>query len=248
MSNLPPPAPTASEVFLASVPATAWRRGGAAFLGGAAFTALLFLAVGRYLHPPGEASSPAIEDLSQVYLSPPPPPPPNTEDLPMPPDSSFTGFDYAPTDSSVKIAVSPPLFHIDTPAELAPAAHIHIGIFAGVFKPKMRDLDLRNHVYQLGEVDQRPSAIYREKFNVPYEIIKDAKRLRTVLIFVVEPDGSTGQIRVMESSGNPDYDALVADKVKDWTFSPGVKNGHKVRTLMEEAIDGRVGVSDVFHD
>lgn len=240
--------PTASSVLAAPpAPAQDWLRLGLTFVAGAAFTAGLFFLIARYLHTTPADTTGDIEDLRQVYLAAPPPPPPMTENVPLPPDTSMAGFDLAPTDSPVKIAVSPPLFHIDSPAELAPAAHIHIGIFEGAFKPKMRALDNPNHVYQLSEVDQRPSALYREKFNVPYDIIRNAKRLRVVLIFVVEPDGTTGQIRVMESSGNPDYDALVADHVKDWTFNPGIKHGRKVRTLMEEAVVGRVSEGNPFH-
>lgn len=242
--------PTASKTWpLAPAPAASGEalRIGVSLICGAAFTAGLFFLVARYLHSRRSEPTETVEDLRQVYLATPPPPPPDPAAVPLPPDTSFVGFDLAPTDSPVKIAVSPPIFHIDSPEQLAPAAHIHIGIFEGVFKPKMRQLDNPNHVYQLSEVDQRPTALYREKFNVPYDIIKSAKRLRVVLIFVVQPDGTTGQIRVKESSGNPDYDSLVAEHVADWTFNPGIKHGKKVRTLMEEAVVGRVDAGNPFH-
>jgi TonB family protein len=59
--------------------------------------------------------------------------------------------------------------------------------------------------------------------------------LRIRLLFVVEPDGAITHVRIAQSSGIPEADAIVAETVQhDWGFAPASKKGRKVRCMLEQ--------------
>ena len=134
------PAQTAFSVFL-----------------GAAFTFALFMGMAHFEGKAPASPPPEIDDLRTVALPFQPPPPPQVtpaESAPMPEISTVAGFDLAPSDSPVKIAVSPPnLSDLSPTVLLAPPANIQIGQLHGEFKPKMSYTLDAQHVFQKTEVD-----------------------------------------------------------------------------------------------
>jgi TonB family protein len=60
--------------------------------------------------------------------------------------------------------------------------------------------------------------------------------LRTSLIFVVEPTGEIKNVRIASTSGNAEFDAIILRNITDWSFSPAVRKGVKVRCLLQQAV------------
>jgi len=216
------PAQTAFSVFL-----------------GAAFTFALFMGMAHFEGKAPASHPPEIDDLRTVALPFQPPPPPQVtpvEAAPMPEISTVAGFDLAPSDSPVRIAVSPPNLDDLTPTvQLAPPAMIQIGQLYGDFKPRSGlTVDLQ-HVYQKNEVDTIPTVLFRGQPHIADRYFHDTDHLRLTLLFVVEANGAITNVRIAKPSGSPEADAVVVETVeKEWGFAPAIKKGRKVRCMLEQ--------------
>lgn len=210
---------------------------------GALFSLVLFSVLARFQ---GKAEDNGDGDLVELHslslpVPPPPPPPPssNTQELQKLPQDTMplSGIDIEASNSPVKIAVAPPeVAFAMPPARPVPPAAISMGNLATVIKPDMEPSFGAEHVFQQNEVDQVPVAINRESPNVPYIIRRDAEQLRTQLLIVLEADGTVSSTRVVESSGVPEFDSLIAEAVlRRWTFNPAVRRGKKVRCMLMQA-------------
>jgi TonB family protein len=152
--------------------------------------------------------------------------------------STVTGFDFSPSDSPVKIAVSPPSFNdLVSTNQVAPPAAIRIGQLQGDFKPKMGLAISLQHVYQRTEVDNPPTVLFRAVPAITRRFFGESTELRVTLLFVVEPNGAITNVRIAKSSGIPEVDTIVAESVQnDWGFAPASKKGKKVRCFLQEQI------------
>ena len=209
---------------------------------GTGFTLCLFLGIARYLKTEPEAMPPDIEELHAISLPIQPPPPPRMVDAPETaqavPELVALGFEAAASESPVKIAASPPTFDIALPiAQNPPRAAIRIARLEGSFKPQMEMAVGRDHVYQTSEVDQRPVVLYRAEPKIPNYVREDASMLRVVLLFVVDTKGAVGKVRILQSSGNPQFDSIVSASIRDWTFSPAIKKGKPVKCLIQQGVN-----------
>ncbi len=83
-------------------------------------------------------------------------------------------------------------------------------------------------------VPPKPLKITKPK----YPII--ARRMRyegtVVLDIEVLPNGSVGEVKVVESSGYEILDKAAIKEVKRWRFIPAVRNGKPVRSVVRERI------------
>jgi protein TonB len=94
-----------------------------------------------------------------------------------------------------------------------------------------------DHVFQTTEVDQKPAVLANSAPFIPIDLHRGVQSLRVVLLMVVDAKGQPGNIRVLTSSGRPQFDNLIAKCVQDeWKFSPAVKKGRKVKCLVQRAI------------
>ncbi len=206
---------------------------------GAGFTLALFLGMAHFSRVKPPAPSVGIEDLRAVALPFEPPPPPRV--APADPEAvaeitTVTGFDFSPSDSPVKIAVSPPnLNDLASTYQVAPPAVIQIGQLYGEFRPKMAiSIDVQ-HVYQKAEVDNPPTILFRAAPVIPQRLFRDVSELRMTLLFVVETNGVITNVRVAKPSGVAEADAIVTETVQnDWGFTPASKKGRKVRCMLEQ--------------
>jgi hypothetical protein len=98
------------------------------------------------------------------------------------------------------------------------------------FEVKGKDID-DMVVYEGREVDRRPEYIYRTMPKVKAENLEEIVRL----IYVINRDGSVGDIYVLEST-NPAINEDVTRSVKTWTYSPAIKGGKKVRCWVKQKI------------
>jgi TonB family protein len=205
---------------------------------GAGFTSCLFLGMARYANLVAENPPPEIEDLRAVAIPFQPPPPPRvtpTEATAAPEISNVTGFDLSPSDSPVKIAVSPTnLDTFNSANQLAPPAMIRIGQLYGEFKPRIDIMVDPQHVFQENEVDRIPSVLYREPPIIPGRFTRDGKSVHVTLLLVVDANGVVGDVKVVKSSGDAEVDAIVVENIKTWGFSPAIKRGKKVRCMLQQ--------------
>lgn len=210
------------------------------WLAGVAFTFALFFALAHFAQLSPRAAPTEFDDLRQVsvpFAAPPPPPRPidqPVEDaVELPP---LSGIEPGASDSAVHLAVVPPEFAALLPeAPLPPRATAQLGRLHSDLKPRIDvEIDPR-HVFQTTEVDQPPRAVVREAPAIPRKLFGDARVLRVVLLLLIDQNGRAISTRVLESSGNPQVDALAMQSVADdWQFSPAIRRGKKVRCLAQQ--------------
>jgi len=216
------------------------REEAVALLIGAGFTLALFLGMAHFENFRATAPVFEIEDMRMAALPPePPPPPPRLQEQEPVPESvlPFAGLEAGASDSPVSIAVVPPDLEALIPATTTPPrGRIQVGVLLTEMKPKVDiEIDAR-HVYQDTEVDQRPQALVRTVPPIPPDVRGNASTLRVGLLLLIGRDGKPESARVVESSGNPRFDAIVAGTVRDeWLYSPAVRRGKKVRVMAQQA-------------
>lgn len=221
----------------------------AGLLLGVGFTLGLFIGIAHYeLGQPAQPPA-ALDDLhaTMALVEPPPLPVKPTETVPdMTP---MAGFELSPAASPVTIAVSPPDLAAILPEDLskAPPANAQIGLLLTDFKPKMELAYDSQHIYQKSEVDRPPKILERPNPQVSSRVRNDAAALRVSLIAVINADGAVGNIQLVKSSGNVEFDKLIIESLKEWVFSPAMKGGKNVRCLIEQGITVQWSNGSVFH-
>ena len=215
---------------------------------GMGFTLALFFGIAHY-EKGAPRSPPPLDDLRVANLPIEPPPPLPTKPTEAIPDViPMAGFDLAPSSSPVKIAVSPPDVTEILPEDLskAPPANAQIGPMLTLFKPKL-DLEYdAQHIFQKSEVDQPSRVLDRPDPVVPGRMLNDAAVLRVTLLLVTNIDGSISTVRLTKSSGNPQFDELIIESVKEWVFTPALKKGKRVRCMFEQIVSVTRGNSSRF--
>jgi TonB family protein len=211
------------------------------FVLGIGFTFLLFLGIAHFEKASPDAAVTEIEDLTTVAIPVQPPPPPTEQPREVHEEASsvpLSGLDLSPSDSPIKISVSPPeLDFIMPPAQLAPPATIAVGSLIGTFKPDIStDFDA-SHVFQQNEVDRIPTVLYREVPSIPSRVRHNAGELRVVVLIIVDANGVVSSVRAFKPSGTPEFDTIIVqDVLNKWSFTPAVRKGKKVRCLLQQAI------------
>ena len=204
---------------------------------GAALTFALFLTMAHLKR--GDAPPPAValDDFRVISLPPElPPPSPVVQIENVPASATITGLDVAAAESPVRISVSIPVLEVP-PVPLAPPATIRNAPSLAEIKPKMDIATDFLRVFQQSEVDQRPSVLVNTTPFVPQWVRKQAKRLRVDLLMVIDTNGKVTSVRVVTSSDNPEFDALVVRCVQEeWVFSPAVRKGRHVKCLVQRGV------------
>lgn len=221
---------------------------------GAGFTLGIFLSIAHFLRAQESAAGTLVppDDLAMVSLAlPPPPPPPQAEkspvDTPEFTDALALGLAEEPSSSPVTISPSPP-----SPDELLPMTQMPVRVVSGTInlessiKPTLNFTLDQNHVYQRSEVDQPPVVLSRSDPPVPKSLLGDGQRRSVVILFVVDTRGAVGNVRVLRSSNNAEFDSIIAESVCEWRFSPAIRKGKSVRCMIQQQITVEMGRRDVF--
>jgi TonB family protein len=69
---------------------------------------------------------------------------------------------------------------------------------------------------------------------------------RTTMLLVVNIDGTVGDVRLLKSSQDGDFDEVIMATIREWRFSPAVRKGRKVRCWVEQAITVKVDQGSRF--
>lgn len=230
--------------------APALREETVCWAAGFAFTFALFFAMARLQNAGGTSSrGPEILDIPMVALpleAPPPPRPsePAQAQEALPP---LTGIDFESTGSPVRIAVPPP----DLVA-LMPDQRIRIPAAVSVgrttVKPQIgvERIDAR-HVYLASEVDRQPEAVVRVAPAIWPAVYEWGPAISVVLLLRIDADGQVEDVRVIQSCGHADFDAVVAETVRDqWQFSAAIRHGRKVRCLVQQKFTLAIEAGSAF--
>ena len=90
-------------------------------------------------------------------------------------------------------------------------------------------------LFQQSEVDKIPTVLSRPNPIIPSWVRQGAESLRVVMLLLVDQNGAVKSVRVLESSGNPEFDAIITrDALEAWVFTPAIKKGKRVRCLVQQ--------------
>jgi TonB family protein len=215
-----------------------FRRSAVSVLLGGGVTLGLFLGIAYYERGAPASPAPDLADLRVAVLPMSPPPVPVKPVEPVPEVVPMQGFEYSPAESPVSIAVSPPDLTRLLPEDLskAPPANAQITLRLADFKPQISLQQDAQYIYQRSEVDQAPAVLERPRPQVSSRVRDNAQALHVKLLVVIDANGVAGNIRLTKSSGNPEFDRIMVEYIKEWVFSPAMKGGRKVRCLIEQGI------------
>jgi len=86
--------------------------------------------------------------------------------------------------------------------------------------------------YSLNQLDLAPVPIYQVAPQYPFEMREKGVTGVVVVAFIVDADGTVGNVHVMNSTRH-EFDAAAVEAVSQWRFRPGQKQGHKARAQMK---------------
>lgn len=220
---------------------------------GAGFSLGLFASIAQFLSVHEQAAPSMQDDLETLTAATflPPPPPPKPDDRPAVVEelreAISLGIPEEPSVSPVTIPPSPPAYE-----ELLPVSHLPDHVVTGLIgvdtalKPTIEVVFESDHVFQRSEVDKPPMLISRPDPSVPAHLRENKKGLSALVVFVVDAHGVVGKAHVAESSGNPEFDAIVSANIGEWRFSPAIRKGKPVRCLVQQLIRVQWGFRDPF--
>lgn len=91
-------------------------------------------------------------------------------------------------------------------------------------------------LFNIGDLDRRPEPIVQTPPTFPYEFKKDVESARVQLGFIVTNKGDVIMVYVI-SSTHRGFERAALEGVAKWKFKPGLRNGKKVNTRVQQAID-----------
>lgn len=210
----------------------------AGLLATAGLFAALSFAQTRHVASAPPAAPP--EELRAFTLPPEPPPAPPSSTSgetgePVTLMPLATGLAENPSDSSLKVGVSPLQFDLTSLPATVPE-EISIARSYPTVRPNTEVALSESHIYRQIDVDQRPQAIKRSLQFIPHSLRVNLYQIRVVLVILMEKNGKASSVRIAKSCGTPALDDIVVRSVReDWEFSPALKRGKPVRCLVQQA-------------
>jgi TonB family protein len=210
---------------------------------GAGFTLLLFLGLAHIEQATPDTPAVEFNEARSVAFSleaPPPPPPapsvPQSEG-PAVPAAGGLAIEAGDSSSPARLTLTPRDIGGLLPARavVAPVRALAQARYSDL-KPKLDIAPEFQRIYQQTEVDERPRVLSESLF-VPPVVRNGAKSLQATLLFVVDTSGTVASVRVLQSSGNVEFDKILSAAVREqWTFTPAIKRGKRVRCMVQRTI------------
>ncbi len=91
------------------------------------------------------------------------------------------------------------------------------------------------NVFNPADLDKRPEPISQPSPNFPYDLQHVVSEGSVVVGFIVDRHGDVVQARIISSS-NSGFERAALSAIEKWKFRPGVKNGRKVGTRVEQPL------------
>jgi protein TonB len=95
------------------------------------------------------------------------------------------------------------------------------------------------NLFNVSELDHVPEPIVQTRPDFPYELKRAGIDGRVRVGFIVDSHGEV-ILPYVVSSTNHGFERAAIEAVKKWKFRPGIKNGRKVNTRVEQPIDFKV--------
>ena len=220
-------------------------------LGGLACAGLIFgaLALSRTpetVAPPDEVFV-ARQAVLPVELPPPPPQARPASDL-MPMGNPIQ-LEVAASTSAVRLVVPDiPILTAEREMPMArPEVSARFDLARSAVRPQLDVGEVEGRrVFERYEVDQPPLVLDRVRPRVLSALLEEGTRLRTVMLLIVNVDGSVGEVRLLQTSRSEPIDAIMMETVRQWRFSPAVRKNRKVRCWVQQAITVQLGSGTPF--
>ncbi len=201
---------------------------------GLAVTLLIMVGLASVQKRQVEAPPPPIENLREVALPADLPPlVARAEEPPPAAAASFIPLEAERTDSVVKLPVAP---IVTDPVPVLPGLP-RIDLPVTAFQPASfaPEFALRR-IFNRDEVDQPCRPLLKTRPFIRRAMLRDVTRLQAVFIFIVNRDGGVENVRLIKSSENLPYDDACAEALRQWKFSPAIRQGKPVRQWAQQSI------------
>ena len=172
-----------------------------------------------------------------------PPPPSQPQPMNVVPFASPIQLEIAAAASPVHIQVPDvPLLAVErTPPAARAAVAARFDLARAAVRPLQENGEVEaRRIFDRTDVDQRPMVLQRVQPPISYMKVRNMATPRTVMLLVVNVDGTVGDVRLLKSSQDGDFDEVIMATIREWRFSPAVRKGRKVRCWVEQAITVRV--------
>lgn len=163
------------------------------------------------------------EEIDALEMAPPPPPPP-PEDPPPPPEPEEE-------EPPPELDTPPPPLSLDMlDLALEPGTG---GSLAGDFALPTFDVGQKDlgglDIFDINAVDTKPQP--RKQASPNYPIAAKRQKLEGYALaeFIVDENGNVINVEIKQSS-NPIFEKPTIDAIRGWKFTPGEKDGRKVKT------------------
>jgi protein TonB len=193
---------------------------------GIAFSFLLFLAIP--LTQIFIDSTKQKETINPLEFSPPPPPPP-PEDPPPPPEPEEE--EPPPELDSPPPPIS--LEQLDMALEPGTGGALSGDFALPTFDAKKTNLGM--DIFDINDLEKKPQP--RRQLPPRYPAKAKASGLEGFALaeFIVDQNGDVESV-VIKDSSNSIFEAPTVDAIRNWVFTPGEKDGRKVRTRVRVKI------------
>ncbi len=99
------------------------------------------------------------------------------------------------------------------------------------------------NLFNISELDRAPEPVVQAQPDYPFELKRAGIDGRVRVGFIVDSQGNV-ILPYIVSATNTGFERAAVDAVKKWRFRPGMKNGRKVNTRVEQPIDFKVSADD----
>ncbi len=159
--------------------------------------------------------------LTEMMMPPPPPPPPE----PPPPEQE----DLEVEDPEMEDEREPPTLE---QLELTLSTELNANLSGAFVIPAFQiGVNLSDLVFDLEDLDEIPKVITQVRPVYPPSLRRSGSGGRVVVLFIVDESGTVRLPRI-ENSSDYAFDKPALDAIKKWRFTPGIKDGRKVKTKM----------------
>ncbi len=220
-------------------PTLGMRLAGA--LGGLACAALIFGGLALTRKPGTAAEEPEVFVARQlsVPLEAPPPPPPAPNEVQLDSLASPIQLEITASSSPVRIQVPDvPRLAVDfVPPVARPGVVARFDLAKSAVRPRLDTAEVEvRRVFEAREVDQRPVVLKRTPPRIGYSAAEQVATPRTTMLLVVNTDGSVGDVRLLKSAKDEDFDRIMMEAIREWKFSPAIRKGRRVRCWVQQSI------------
>lgn len=170
--------------------------------------------------------------IEEYVMATPPPPPPLEEEEPPPPPE--------PEEPPPTLDSPPPPITLEQLDVILNPGTGTAGIIAGDFAlPQLRDINQNDlgslQIFEISDLDQKPRPKRQKPPIFPPAALRKGLNGRVVIEFIIMKDGRVSDTKVVKSS-DPLFEPYAINAVKQWTFTPGKKDGKSVNTRTQVPI------------